>query len=84
VACTAAGATADRSQSLVALNVLVGVFGVAMNLDGTNVVVRPERAQASTNRAIAVGDLSWTTGDLNSDCTAVTRGFEHSSAPTVD
>jgi len=48
-----------------------------MNLDGANIVVRPERAQSSANRAIAVGDLAWMTGNLNTDRAAVTSGFEH-------
>jgi hypothetical protein len=84
VGCAAAGATADSTKGLIALNVLSGVLWVAVNPDGADIVVGPERAQSSTNRAIAVGDLSWMSGDLNSNGTAVTRGFEHSSTPAVD
>jgi hypothetical protein len=79
----AAGSAADSAQSLVTLNVLVGVLRVSVNRDGAHIVVSPERAQSSTDGAIAVCDLSWTTGNLNSNGTAVTRSFEHSSAPTV-
>lgn len=77
VGCAAAGTAADCAQCLVALNVFGGVLRVAMNLDGANLVVGPERAQSSTNGAIAIGDLSWTTGNLNLYSTAMTRGFEH-------
>ena len=82
--CAAAGSAADSTQGLVALNVLVRVLWVSMNRDGTYIVVGPQRAQSSTSRAIAVCDLSWATGDLNSNGTAVTCSFEHSSAPSVN
>jgi hypothetical protein len=84
VRCAAAGSAADSAQGFVALNVLVRVLWMSVNRDGAYIVVGPQRAQSSTSRAIAVGDLSWATGDLNSNGTAVTRSFEHSSAPTVN
>ena len=73
-----------ESCRLEALNVLFSVLGVAMNFDGANIVVRPERAQSSTNGAVAVGDLGRTTGDLDLNGTAVTCGFEHDSATIVE
>jgi hypothetical protein len=84
VGCAAASTTPDSAQSLVALNVLVGVFRVALKLDGADIVVGPERAQSSANGAVAVGDLSRTTRDFNLNGTAVTGSFEHASAAMVN
>ena len=84
VGCAATSAAAHSAQGFVALNVRIGAFRVSMNHDGANVVVGPERAQSSTNRAIAIGDLRWTVWNLNSNGTAVTCGFEHVSVPAVN
>jgi hypothetical protein len=54
-----------------------------MNLDGADIVVGPERAESSTNGAVAIGDFGWAAWNLNSNGTAVTGGFEHVLAPAV-
>ena len=78
-----ANTAAYCAQSPVTVNVLVGAFRVSMNPDGADIVVGPERAESSTNGAVAIGDFGWAAWNLNSNGTAVTGGFEHVLAPAV-
>ncbi len=64
---TSAAAAPDGSKRLVAPGVFVRMFRLTNNPHGTDRVVRPQRAQAAADRAIAERDRFGTTGQLQSE-----------------
>jgi hypothetical protein len=73
--CGAAACTAPKnSQSLVALDVLVCVLWMPMHLHLVDFVVRPQTAQSSADRAIAIGNFLRWFRNFDAYCTAVASG----------
>jgi hypothetical protein len=71
------GRAADRSQSLVTLDVLVRVLWVASDSHCAELIVGPRCSKPPANGAIATCCLVWRERQFNRDGTAVTGSYKH-------
>ena len=74
---TTAGAASDRLQGFVALNVLVRVLRVPLNLDGAELEVDPRSSDATTQRTVARCGRGWSGGEFQRNSAAVAGAVVH-------
>jgi hypothetical protein len=72
----AASLAPNRAEGLVTPDVLVGALGMPLYEDRSELVVRPQTANAPAQRAIAVGCLLRSAGKREANCTTVAGSLE--------
>ena len=75
--------TSTEPKVLVTPRVAFDVSPASSDLDLAGFVVAPQPTVAATDRAVAARKSQRLPRDLNSDCTAVARTFEHGTVTLV-